>query len=149
GKILKIAETNADPLSMTFVASDFAVGGNESGFACPDNMIFDHAGNLWMTTDISGDMVGEGPYEKFKNNGLFYFPLSSNDADKIFQMASVPVDAELTGLSLSTDRKALFLSVQHPGEKSKSLSELSSHWPSGGNEMPRPAVVQIFGPLFD
>ncbi|EQC50379.1 PF05787 family protein [Bacteriovorax sp. BSW11_IV] len=149
GKILKISETNADPLSLTFTSSDFAVGGNDSGFACPDNMIFDHNGNLWMTTDISGDMVAKGPYEKFKNNGLFYFPLSGKDAGRAIQMGSAPVDAELTGLSLSTDKKTLFLSVQHPGEKSKSLTELNSHWPKGGNEMPRPAVVQIFGPLFD
>ncbi|MDD0853674.1 DUF839 domain-containing protein [Halobacteriovorax sp. GB3] len=149
GKILKIQEKNQDPLSLEFKSSDFAVGGVDSGFSCPDNLLFDKAGNLWMTTDMSGSMMHKGPYKKFKNNGLFYFPLSGPNAGVAFQMASAPTDAELTGLTLSPDGKTIFLSVQHPGEKSKSLDSLTSHWPHGGKSMPKPAIVQISGPLLD
>ena len=63
--------------------------------------------------------------------------------------ASAPVDAEMTGISFSPDFKTLLLSVQHPGEQSKSLAQLTSHWPSGGSSIPEPAVVQIYGETLD
>lgn len=151
GSIMKIEETGNDPLSLTFKATDFAVGGEESGFSCPDNLIFDKSGNLWMVTDISGGAMNKAPYNSFKNNGLFYFPMSGPDAGKAIQIASAPVDAELTGLSFSSDYKTLFISVQHPGEKSKSLDKLTSTWPHDDKYfgIPRPCVVQVQGPLLD
>ena len=42
-----------------------------------------------------------------------------------------------------------FFNAEHPGEKSRSVSRPSSHWPSYGNDMPRPAVVQISGKMLD
>ncbi|MGB0452088.1 MAG: PhoX family protein [Bacteriovoracaceae bacterium] len=149
GSILKIEETGNDPLALTFKASDFAVGGEEAGFSCPDNIAFDGKGNLWMTTDMSGSAMNKPPYTKFKNNGLFYFPMSGPDAGVAVQMASAPTDAELTGLCFSADEKTLFLSIQHPGEKSKSLNALTSTWPFGPGRNPEPSVVQISGPLMD
>ena len=60
-------------------------------------------------------------------------------------MASAPTDAEFTGPWFTPDGKTLFLSVQHPGEKSESPDKLSSHWPDGGESTPRSAVIQIHG----
>ena len=66
------------------------------------------------------------------------------------QIASAPVEAEFTGISFSSDYKTMFLSVQHPGEKSKSINQLSSHWPSGDkSQLPKPTVVTITGPSLD
>jgi secreted PhoX family phosphatase len=151
GSILKIEETNNDPLSLTFKAADFAVGGDDSGFSCPDNLAFDKSGNLWMVSDMSGGAMNKPPYSKFKNNGLFYFPMSGPHAGQAIQIASAPVDAELTGLSFSSDHKTLFVSVQHPGERSNGLNELTSTWPRDkmSNGIPRPCVVQVQGPLLD
>ena len=53
GSILKIEESDNDPLALTFEASRFLCGGTHTGFACPDNLAFDRAGNLWFTSDIS------------------------------------------------------------------------------------------------
>lgn len=144
GSILKISEAKGDHSSMTFKAEDFLVGGEE--FSCPDNMAFDKAGNLWFATDMSGSAMNKPPYSKFKNNGLYYVPMSGKSAGKVIQVASAPRDAELTGLSFAPDGETLFLSVQHPGEKSKDLKSLTSHWPKGGSEEPRSSVVQIRGP---
>lgn len=145
GSILKIEETGNDKASLTFKASTFLTGGEETGLACPDNMAFDPQGNLWITSDISGGSVGKAPYESFGNNGLFLVPSTGPQKGKVLQIASAPVDAELTGPFFSPDGKTLFLSVQHPGEKSKSLDELTSNWPNGGTEKPRPSVVAIQG----
>ena len=149
GKILKISHKNNNYVSEDFTSEDFVVGGVDSKLSCPDNLIFDKNGNLWVTNDISGSMMNKGPYKSFKNNGLFYIPTSGTYAGEVYQVASAPVDAELTGLTFSPDQKTLFLSVQHPGEKSKSAKDPSSRWPHQSDDVPRPAVVQISGDLLD
>ena len=74
-------------------------------------------------------------------------PTSGKLSGEVFQVASAPRDAELTGITLSKDGNTLFVSVQHPGEKSKSLDSLTSNWPGGGKSIPKSSVVQIQGKL--
>ncbi len=149
GSLLKIDEENGDPLSLNFHPSVFLMGGEQNGFACPDNLAFDRYGNLWMTSDISSSVLGKKDYAPFLNNGLFVIPTSGANAGRAVQVASAPVEAELTGPSFSPDGRTLFLSIQHPGEETKSLSAPSSHWPDGGSSIPRPSVVAIQGPLLE
>ena len=149
GSILKIMEKDNDPTSLEFEAKTFLAGGEMTGFSSPDNMVFDKKGNLWLTNDISGKELNRPPYSTFRNNGLFYIPLNGFHAGEVFQVASAPNDAELTGPCFSDDYKTLFLSVQHPGETSKSLNELTSHWPEGSQNLPKPTVVSISGPALD
>lgn len=99
GEILKIEEAdNENKTSMKFVASTFLAGGESTGFACPDNMAFDPKGNLWFTSDISGSSINTEPYLPFGNNGLFMVPSWGKDKGKVLQVASAPIDAELTAL---------------------------------------------------
>lgn len=149
GSILKIRETDDDYTSLTFKPETFIAGGEETGFACPDNMVFDPAGNLWFASDISGTVMHQHPYTSFKNNGLFIVPRSGPQEGKVIQVGSAPVGAELTGPWFAPDGKTLFLSVQHPGENSPNLATLTSHWPDGSDHIPRPAVVAIHGDLLD
>jgi secreted PhoX family phosphatase len=146
GSILSLQEKNNDPLSLEFSSSTFITGGESTGFACPDNLIFDRMGNLWFTSDISHSKLNKTPYTKFKNNGLFFIAAKGAEAGKVIQLASAPINAELTGPCFSEDGETLFLSVQHPGEGSTDKEKPLSHWPDGGG-MPSPAVVQINGPL--
>lgn len=147
GSVLKIEES--DPLSTSFFSSTFKTGGEATGFACPDNLVFDARGNLWMTNDISSASIGKKEYAPFGNNGLFVVPASGPRAGQVCQVAVAPIEAELTGPSFSPDGKTLFICVQHPGEESPSETELTSHWPDGGNSIPRPSVVALSGPLID
>ena len=94
---------------------------------------------------MSGSMMNKYPYKAFKNNGLFYVPLEGPMAGKAFQVASAPIDAELTGPYFAPDGETLFLSVQHPGERSAKGNGVTSHWPDGADSTPRPSVVQISG----
>jgi secreted PhoX family phosphatase len=149
GSILKLEEKGNDPLATEFQSSKFLAGGEKLGFACPDNMAFDPKGNLWITTDISGSSMNKKEYAPFKNNGLFYVPMEGEQAGEIYLVATAPTDAELTGPRFSPDGRTLFLSVQHPGELSKSLDQCTSHWPEGGNSIPKPALVAISGKLLD
>ncbi len=149
GSILKIIEKDANPLSLEFTSSAFSAGGPETGFANPDNLVFDRKGNLWMCNDMSGTVMHKEPYEKFGNNGLFYIPLSGPAAGQAVQVASAPLGAELTGPCFSPDGKTLFLSVQHPGERGHLRPQMVSHWPDGGDTIPAPCVVAISGPALD
>ncbi len=149
GSILKLEEQDNDPSAQEFVAGTFLAGGRENGFACPDNLVFDPRGNLWMCTDIASDALYLPPYQPFKNNGLFYIPMSGIHAGIPVQVASAPRGAELTGPTFSPDGRTLFLSVQHPGENSRSADALDSHWPDGGGALPRPGVISVSGPLLD
>jgi secreted PhoX family phosphatase len=148
GSLLRIQEKDNDPLSLEFEHATFMAGGPSTGFACPDNLAFDKAGNLWMTSDMSTGKIGSDGYAPFGNNGLFFIPMSGKDAGRVIQVASAPVAAELTGPCFTPDGRTLFLSVQHPGEGSHE-GRLLSHWPNGGEEIPRPSVVAIAGPALD
>ncbi|WP_109830321.1 PhoX family protein [Reichenbachiella versicolor] len=151
GSILKIEETDGAFDSLTFKASTYLAGGEESGFSCPDNLAFDLSGNLWMTSDISGDSMNreDKPYAPFKNNSLFVIPRYGEDAGKVIRVASAPRDAELTGPWFSPDGKTLFLSVQHPGELTRDLQNPTSKWPFDEDNIPKPAVVAIKGDLIE
>jgi uncharacterized protein len=147
GSILKIMENADDHGSLTFDHSTFLTGGQAAGFACPDNLAFDKTGNLWFTSDISGKDINQGPYAGLGNNALYVFIRKGQYAGQVLRVAIAPVDAELTGPCFSPDYSTLFLAVQHPGETSKSLEHLTSHWPDGG--IPKSSVVTLQGPLLE
>jgi len=146
GSILKIVERDNKYDSQEFDFEHLISGGEKTGFSCPDNLIFDKIGNLWFTSDITGSRLNTSTYEKFGNNGLFVLLRNGDQAGQIIQIASAPVEAEFTGPCFSPDWKTLFLSVQHPGERSTSLNNLTSTWPQkkGG---PKPSVITITGKL--
>jgi secreted PhoX family phosphatase len=145
GQIVRLKETDGNVAAETFEWDVFAVGGPQSGFSSPDNLIFDGEGNLWMVTDISTSRHNKGIYKFHGNNALFFFHTDGPMAGYAFQFASGPVHSEMTGPAWTPDGKTLFLSVQHPGEESESVTELTSHWPEGGDAIPRPATVAITG----
>ena len=142
GSLLKLEEKDKNPLSMTFKASTFLTGGESNGFSCPDNMTFDNAGNLWFASDIGGSHKQK--YKAFKNNGLFYVPFSGEFGGQVFQVASAPINAEITGLNFLPDG-SLLASIQHPGEGTHDINNPLSRWPNYGNDIPRSAVVVIYG----
>lgn len=151
GSILKIEETAGKFNALTFKVSTYKAGGKENGFSCPDNLAFDMAGNLWMTSDMSGNAMNreDKPYMPYKNNSLFVIPRYGKDKGKVIRVASAPKDAELTGPWFSPDGNTLFLSVQHPGEQTVDVNNPTSTWPFDGDNIPKPAVVAITGDLIE
>ncbi len=146
GSIMKIAEKDGKHDALEFEASTFLAGGEETGFACPDNLAFDPNGNLWFTSDISGSAMNnpKAPtYQPFKNNSLFVVPRDGEQKGQVLRVGNAPTDAEFTGPYFTPDGKTLFLAVQHPGEYSLRPDALTSHWPGGGTEIPKPSVLAI------
>ncbi|GGK41703.1 hypothetical protein GCM10008955_39380 [Deinococcus malanensis] len=145
GQIIRWTEKDRDPAATTFLWEVFAYGGPQSGFASPDNLVFDPYGNLWMVTDNSD--LGTNPIKAYHgNNAMFFFPTEGPNTGKAYRFAVGPVDAELTGPVFSPDGKTLFVAVQHPGEDSESLDKLTSTFAAKeGTRIPRPTLVAIEG----
>ena len=129
GSIFKIREDSSDHGAMSFTYENYAIGGMEAGFACPDNLAFDSENTLWLATDISGSKLSSSDYEFHGNNALFAIPLSGEHAGKALRFASAPRGAEFCGICFDKESKTLFLSVLHPGEKNT-----KSIWPNLNND---------------
>jgi secreted PhoX family phosphatase len=145
GQIIRLLEDEDNPEGESFRFEIFLAGGPQSGLACPDNLTFDRHGNLWVICDMDSTKLNKGPFKPFGNNGVYVVPTSGPSTGDAFQFASGPVECEMTGPCFNEEEGTLFISVQHPGEESPSLEELTSHWPAGGRAIPRPAVVAITG----
>ncbi|MGM0778361.1 MAG: PhoX family protein [Bacillota bacterium] len=146
GHITRFIEEGDDLGALTFDFEIFAAGGKQSGFSAPDNLTFDSLGNLWTVTDMSSSKLNTGIYTHFANNGMFVIPTIGKNTGEAFQFASAPVEAELTGPSFTPNETTMFLSIQHPGEETEDLNNLTSKWPHRkGDTMPRPGVVAITG----
>jgi uncharacterized protein len=106
-----------------------------SPIGSPDNMTFDNEGNIWLATD--------GAQPTGDNNGLFACPTQGRERGHVQLFATVPVGAETCGPLLTRDNRSLFIAVQHPGEGG-TVEAPTSHWPDGGDSLPRPAVTSIW-----
>ncbi len=67
-----------------------------SPISCPDNVAFDAAGNLWISTD--GNALGT-------NDGLFAVPVDGPEAGHLKQFLSVPFGAETCGPLITADKE--------------------------------------------
>ncbi|MGB5135049.1 MAG: alkaline phosphatase PhoX, partial [Prochlorococcaceae cyanobacterium] len=137
------------------------------GFANPDNLAIDRAGNVWMVTDRSTGSSSD--LDVFGNNACWLFPASGPRAGEALLFATGPMECELCGPCFDREESTLFLAVQHPGEthgtrqrggeeiQAHTLEDrdggrfeqlrqvpLGSNWPSPVlGRPPRPGVVAI------
>jgi len=144
GRIAWLREQDRAAEAESFSHGVLAVGGaGAESFACPDNLMLDSAGGMWMATDISGGDLLQGAHDRRGNNAMFFVETAGENRGASYRFANGPRDSEFTGLSTTPDESTLFVSVQHPGEMSASLDQLSSHWPRGRGQRPLPSVVAI------
>ncbi|MGY0232851.1 PhoX family protein [Longispora urticae] len=146
GHILEITEDGGDNAAETFTwclpivcgdpndPSTYFAGYDKtkvSPISCPDNVAFDGAGNLWISTD--GNQLGS-------NDGLFAVPLEGPQKGYLKQFLTVPFAAETCGPFLYEDNRSVFVAVQHPGEVGgASIEKPASNWPDG--DFAKPGIV--------
>lgn len=123
-----------DPRDPATYFAGYPVEQGVSRISCPDNLAFDHAGNLWIATDGQPETFGI-------NDGLFVVPTEGPDRGHVRRFFSAVAGAEVTGHAFTPDDTTLFLSIQHPGEGS-SLAAPTSRFPDGTSP-PRPSVLAI------
>ncbi|MFC3987552.1 PhoX family protein, partial [Actinoplanes siamensis] len=153
GHIFEITEDHGDHTGTTFswqlpivcgdpAAADTYFGGYDksavSPISCPDNVAFDSAGNLWISTDGA-------PSTLQTNDGLFAVPVEGRERGHLKQFLTVPVGAETCGPFITADERSVFTAVQHPGEISgATIDKPASVWPDGGYA--KPAVIVTWRP---
>ncbi|MDP9363301.1 MAG: PhoX family phosphatase, partial [Chloroflexota bacterium] len=120
-----------------------------SAISSPDNLEFDPAGNLWISTDGSVLSVRNeetGVIER-ANDGLFAVATEGPERGRLKAFLTVPIGAECSGPMIPKDGKSVFVAAQHPGETTGSTrDEPSSTWPDKLAEKPypRPSVAVVF-----
>ncbi|MDP5183985.1 PhoX family phosphatase [Blastococcus sp. BMG 814] len=120
-----------------------------SAISCPDNLEFDPAGNLWISTDgnvlsVRNQAVGT---LGGTNDGLFAVPTEGPERGYLKAFLTVPLGAECSGPLITRDARSVFVAVQHPGETTGSTVENpSSRWPDfqAYRPFPRPSVAVVY-----
>ncbi len=104
--------------------------GTEESFADPDGLWADPDGRLFIETD--------GGQKDGLQNQIMVADPATGEVKRLF--TGVP-GCEITGLTVTPDRKTLFINVQHPGNGDPTLSP----WPApfGSSDVPRDATVVI------
>ncbi|MGY1760660.1 PhoX family protein [Geodermatophilus sp. SYSU D00779] len=119
-----------------------------SAMSCPDNLEFDPAGNLWISTDgtVLSTRNQEAGTIGGTNDGLFAVPTEGAERGHLKAFLTVPIGAECSGPMIPRDGRSVFVSVQHPGETTGSTRDTpASTWPDrlGERPFPRPSVVVV------
>ncbi len=148
GQIVRWKPDGGDHLAGGFAWDLFVVAGNpavhddaragsdnvneDNMFNSPDGLAFDSNGMLWIQTD--GNYSNRGDFDGQGNNQML---VGDPETGEIRRFLVGPRECEVTGITWSTDRKTLFVGIQHPGEKG------DSHFPDGGDTVPRSCVIAI------
>lgn len=151
GHIVEIREAGDDAGATTFTWEIFMLCGDPkvaahgtffanfdparvSPISCPDNLVFDLAGNMWIGTDgQEGTLQG--------NDGVYAVPTEGAERGYVRQFLSVPAGAEVCGPEFSPDNTTFFCAVQHPGEGGGVPNRIV-RWPDN-TPVARPAVLAV------
>ncbi len=148
GQIVRWKPMNEDHTAQSFNWDLFVMAGNpavyddayagskninqDNMFNSPDGLKFDSKGLLWIQTD--GNYSNKDGFAGQGNNQML---VADTETGEIRRFLVGPKECEITGATWSADRKTMFIGVQHPGERG------NSHWPAGGDSLPRSSVVAI------
>ncbi len=95
-------------------------------FGAPDGLWFDPFGRLWVQTDQAGNAQGD-----WINIGANCMVCADPETKQFRRFLTGPANCEVTGVAMTTDGKAMFVGVQHPGEGATAANPTEfSGWPA-------------------
>lgn len=176
GHIIRFKETDNKTTAETFkwdiylfgaeasMASNINLSGltDNNDLSSPDGMWFDPRGVLWIQTDDGAytdvtncmmlaalpGQIGDGATATTSNGQQTLVGAKVTD-ETLRRFLVGPKECEITGIAMTPDHKAIFINVQHPGEKSKKYDAPTSNWPATQKDpnnktaRPRSATVVI------
>ncbi len=163
GHILRWREKRGDPAALTFNWDVYLLAGDPADpgtvgaaavtntvgypgfeaetyriFSAPDGLAFDPQGWLWIETDYSASQTGVQT-----NMGNCHMMLADIPSGRIGRFLTGPNGCEITGWTMTPDRRSLFINIQHPGEGGSSSNPTHlSTWPDGTSP-PRSSTIVI------
>lgn len=116
-------------------------------YGSPDGLYVSPAGRLWIQTDVSTSTINAGDYAGFGNNQMLCADPSTGETRRFLVG---PQQCEITGAVVTPDEQAMFVGIQHPGERPDDRpsepanpKEFSS-WPDGdAGGRPRSSTLVI------
>lgn len=145
GQIVRWRPTGGDHTATGFAWDLYVMAGNPSVhkegpyagtaninagnlFNSPDGMQIDSTGIIWIQTD--GDDSNEGEFAGMGNNQML---AGDPVTGEIRRFLTGPLGSEVTGLTWSSDKRTMFVGIQHPG----------APFPDGEGSLPRSAIVAV------
>jgi len=104
--------------------------GTEDSFSDPDGLMVDRDGRVFIQTD--------GGQQDGLNNQLLVTDTSGNNIRRLF--TGVTGD-EITGITMTPDRRTMFVNIQHPGNGDPSVTNFPA--PQDGVTVPRDCTIVI------
>ncbi|HID45599.1 MAG TPA: PhoX family phosphatase [Chromatiaceae bacterium] len=104
--------------------------GTEASYSDPDGLYADPDGRLFIQTD--------GGQKDGLNNQLLVADTNTGEIRRLF--TGVTKD-EITGLTMTPDRRTMFINIQHPGNGDPSLTNFPE--PFDGTTIPRDCTIVI------
>jgi secreted PhoX family phosphatase len=135
GHIIKWRDSN-NHIGTTFTWDIFILAQNTHGandersFGSPDGLWMDPDGRLFIETD--------GSQPKGLNDQLLVADPTTLEIRRLFTGVT---GCEVTGLTVTPDRKTLFINVQHPGDGDPNLTNFPAA--EGSGKIPRDATLVI------
>ncbi|MGQ0718483.1 MAG: PhoX family protein [Pseudonocardiales bacterium] len=116
-------------------------------YGSPDGLYVSPIGRLWIQTDVSSSTIDAGDYVGFGNNQMLGADPSTGETRRFLVG---PKGCEITGVVVTPDEQAMFVGIQHPGERPDDMpsdpanpKEISS-WPDGdAGGRPRSSTLVI------
>ncbi len=115
-------------------------------FGCPDGLMLDARGVLWIQTDVGPEALNQGEFERLGNNQMLACDRRSGEVRRFL---AGPLGCEIAGATLTPDGRTMFVNVQHPGETASGVSDAAaprqlSNWPDfRPTGRPRSATVVV------
>jgi uncharacterized protein len=115
-------------------------------YGSPDGLKVDAGGLMWIQTDISTSVMNKGAYTSIGNNMMLCADPATGQTKRFL---TGPSGCEITGITFTPDRRAVFINIQHPGETASERNDPDkpmavSQWPDGApGGRPRSATVVI------
>ena len=141
--IFTLAGDPANPAHGSTIVGDAAL----AKYGSPDGIYVAPSGRVWIQTDVSTSTINSGAYAGFGNNQM----LCADPLTKETRRFLVgPKQCEITGAFVTPDETAMFVGIQHPGERPDdgpgnpaNPKEFSS-WPDGpAGGRPRSSLLVI------
>jgi uncharacterized protein len=115
-------------------------------FGCPDGVVLDARGVLWIQTDAHATQMGKGEFANLPNNQMLACDPRTKEVRRFL---TAPVNCEVTGAAFTPDMRSVFINIQHPGETPSDRSDPKqpdrfSNWPDKrAGARPRSATVCV------
>lgn len=135
GHILRMVDSNNHTgtkftWTIPFIAEETHEDGDETTFSDPDALWADPDGRLFIGTD--------GGQKKDLNNQLLVADPATGAISRLFTGVA---DDEITGVTVTPDRKNLFTNTQHPGNGDPTATNFPA--PTDGVTIPRDSTIVI------